>query len=286
MCAEFGKLGLLHLMAISGFHFALVGGIFASLLRLFFPQRATVVLLIFLLSSYFFFLGSSPSIVRAWTMSVIAFTAFLLERKPLALNALGASFLFILIFDPLLVNTMGFQFSAAVTASILLFYPITNSILENFIAKRSLSKVSQMHSFDQHCYFILSVFREAFALTLAVNIIATPLSLYYFSKFPLMSLIYNFFVPFLVSCSLFFLILSSLFYLLFPYLGLICFSLTAHFTHFMLNFIYNAPSSMNVYWYIPNIPSLGISLYLTLAFCSGIFAKKTNQNHSQDAWLL
>ena len=273
MTLEFGKLGLLHLMAISGFHFALIAAIFAFIFRMIFPTKITVALLIFLLSSYFFFLGGTPSIIRAWTMSIIGLAALLFERKAQALNGLGISFLLILIFDPLLTRTMGFQFSVAVTASILLFYPITNRFLEFFITKRSLSSMKKMPKFDQHCFCILWILREGLALGLAVNIVAVPMTLYYFNKFPVMSLVYNLFIPFLVSCSMFLLIVASFLYAIIPPLGEAFFSFAASFTHFMLNFIYNAPAGMNIQWHIQEIPSMVLILYLITIFTLGLYKK-------------
>ncbi len=273
MRAEFGKLGLQHLMAISGFHFALLASIVAFFFRIVFPHKMTLGLLILFMSLYFFFLGGSPSIVRAWVMSAVTLTGLLIERRTIALNTLGVSLIFVLLFDPLLIGTIGFQFSAAVTASILIFYPTTKVLLQRLILIRSLATMHKMNWFDQHCYCVLSVLREGLALALAVNIVAVPMTFYYFHKFPLMSLIYNLFIPFLVSCSMFLVLVGSLCHFILPSVGLVLFKITTHFTHFMLNFIYNTPPALNTFWHLEKAPLHLIIIYLTAVFVFGIFFK-------------
>ena len=67
---------------------------------------------------------------------------------------------------------------------------------------RSLSKITEMHWLDQHAYCLLYYLRQGLALALAVNLVAMPITFFYFQKFPLMSLFYNLFFPFLVSFSM------------------------------------------------------------------------------------
>lgn len=270
MRAEFGKLGLQHLMAISGFHFALLGGILLFFLRIVFPLKAALLLLIVLMTLYFLLLGSCPSIVRAWIMTVVGLTGLLGEKRGAALNMLGVSFLFVLLYDPLLASTLGFQFSAGVTASILLFYPAAKFLLGKLILVRPLETMKRMPYFDQHCYCVLSSFREGLALALAVNVTAVPMTFYYFHKFPLMSLIYNLFIPFLVSCSIFFVLVASVTYSIFPLVGTFLFKITQLFSHYMLNFIYDAPEYLNINWYVDSLPLYILMFYLGAAFLGAI----------------
>lgn len=283
MRAEFGKLGLQHLMAISGFHFALLAGMLAFFLRIIFPQKLTVGVLMILMSSYFVFLGGSPSILRAWVMSIVTLAALLLEKKSQAANTLGAAFLFVLIYDPLLIRTIGFQFSAAVTAAILILYPVAKHLTQHFVIKRSLASMKKMSLFDQHCYCILSFLGDGVSLAFAVNLIALPLTLYYFHKFPVMSLLYNLFIPFLVSISMFLVLLSTVGFLILPPLGNILFEFATNFTHFMLNFIYNTPAPLNINWYIHKFPAYPLILYLAAVFVLGIIIKgKLERENSVD----
>jgi len=265
MRSEFGKHGLLHLMAISGFHFALLAGFLSFALRLFIPQRFSAWLIVFLMSSYFAFLGTSASVLRAWAMSVITLSGWLLEKNSSSLNTLGASFIIILFCDPLLSQTIGFQFSFGVTASILVFYPLTSVIFNQVMQKRQLADLSNMSSFDQHCYCLISILREGLVLAIAVNIIALPLTLYYFQKFPVLSILYNLFIPFLVGISILLTLVATAADFIFPLLGSFFFKATTDLTHFMLNFIYNTPAPLHVYWYQE------LSGTTTLAYCTVVF---------------
>ena len=68
---EFGRFGLQHIMAISGFHFAILAGFFSFGLHLMLNRRVANAFLIALLSTYFVFLGAGPSILRAWMTILI-----------------------------------------------------------------------------------------------------------------------------------------------------------------------------------------------------------------------
>lgn len=52
----FSKLGLSHILAISGFHFSLIAAHFSKILSLFFRPRSQILILIFVLTFYFFYL--------------------------------------------------------------------------------------------------------------------------------------------------------------------------------------------------------------------------------------
>jgi competence protein ComEC len=208
---EFGRLGMQHILAISGFHFALIALFFGFLFRLIFSHRVSAILLLILLSSYFFFLGNSPSIQRAWLAIFIILVGQLFHLRTSALNALGIGLWIEILTDPLLLNHIGFQLSFLCTLAILLLYPITLSFFNSLLPKRSLTDLMHMPKLDQHGYIFSSLIRETLAINLAVQIASLPLLLLLFHRFPLIGLAYNLFFPFwasisllLLCCSLFF----------------------------------------------------------------------------------
>ncbi|MEC7839431.1 MAG: ComEC/Rec2 family competence protein [Chlamydiota bacterium] len=265
---EFSRFGLQHIMAISGFHFAIVAGFFSLFLRQFMSRKRAAVSLIFILCSYFLFLGSSASIMRAWLMILVVVGGYLLERRGSALNSLGLAIAVVLFIDPLMIKHIGFQYSMMITASILLNFELFDLCIQRFFPKRNLSEVIEMSLTDQHAYCLITFFRKALALTLAVNIVAMPLSLYHFHKFPLMSLVYNWFFPFMVSISIVLLIMGLLFSFI-PLLAGIFHLVNDKFTNFMLNFAYNLPCSFDYYIRTHEISDNGIIVMLVaLFFCS------------------
>lgn len=267
---EFGRFGLQHIMAISGFHFAIIAAILSSILRFVISKRLANIILIFLLSSYFLFLGCGPSIMRAWVTILIALVGFLIEKRGSGLNALGAALLFVLLINPLLCQQIGFQFSFVTTAAILMLFPPLDCLLQEMLPKRRLSQMSEMNHVNQHAYLLLVFFRQAFALTIAVNVIALPMMLYYFHKFPALSLLYNLFYPFLVSISMLLLILGMMGSVVFPPLGDLIHTINQTYTQFVLNFTYNLPTTLDVVWRISGFPFEWLLCYLCVLFIGSI----------------
>jgi len=264
MAFEFGRFGLQHIMAISGFHFAIVAAALSSILRLFVSKRKACCALIFLMSSYFVFLGCGPSIMRAWVMVLVFLTGMLMEKEVVSLNSLGIAILVILIVDPLLFRSIGFQFSTLATAAILIYYEAFENALQALFQKRPLTQVIQMDRTNQHGYCILALFRQSIALTLAVSSVALPLMLFFFHKFPLMSLLYNLFFPFLVSISMLLLIVGSLAIATIPPLGEALFHLNSIYTSLMLDLTYNMPTTLDFVIRVKEVPPLMIITYFTL----------------------
>ena len=267
MSHEFGRFGLQHIMAISGFHFAIIASVLALFLRFLIPERLGTPLLILLLSTYFVFLGDSPSVMRAWITILVGLVAIALERRAFGLNSLGMAILIIMIYNPRMSQSIGFQFSTLSTGAILLFYPLFNELLSKVFSPRPLSEMIEMKWVDQHGYMILTTFKQAFALALAVNIVAFPAMLFYFQKFPYLSLLFNLFFPFLVSISMLLLIIG----LILGPLGGWIHSLNSLYTHFSLNFLYGMPATMDHTLYATDLPSQWLIGLLTLTFLGGIF---------------
>jgi len=210
MRAQFAQFGLQHLLAISGFHFALVAGFLNFILRLVCRQQVRLVVLLLLLSAYCFFLGPQPSILRAWLMSIFAIGGEWIHKQSRSLNMLGIALLCLLSWNPLCCLNVGFQLSFAVTFAILLFLKPAQQFFQAILMKRGLSQVIQMNRWNQVAYIFLSFLRQGLTLTVAVNIFAFPLTLFFFSFFPWMSLLYNLFFPFLASLSLTFFLFGVL----------------------------------------------------------------------------
>ncbi len=119
---DFTGSGLTHLLAVSGenvaFVLALVG---PGLRRLRLGPRwaATVAVIgFFALVTRF-----EPSVLRAGTMAGLAATAFALGRPASGLRLLALATTGLVLVDPLLVGSVGFQLSVAASAGILLLGP-------------------------------------------------------------------------------------------------------------------------------------------------------------------
>lgn len=261
---EFGRFGLQHIMAISGFHFAIIAAIFNLILRLFLKRKAATVALLVILTSYYLFLGNSPSIMRAWIACMAGLLGVLWEKQGSGLNALGLGLMLVLILDPLLSLHIGFQYSFAATGAILLLYADCDRLLQRLWAKRKLSEALLMDRFDQHGLLLLTLIRQGVALSLAVNLVTMPMVLYHFHKFPLMSFLYNLFFPAMVSLAMLLLIIGLIAGWLVVPVGAWIHAINNHYTRWMLDFTYQMPPSVDKFVRIDHFPSEVLILYLTL----------------------
>lgn len=270
---EFSRFGLQHIMAISGFHFSIVASMLGFFLSRIFGQKLSLVFLVVLLTLYFLFLGNSPSIIRAWLSCMITCAALLFEKPASALNSLGIGLLVILIIDPESANHLGFQFSFMVTASILLFFSPIDNQLQFFFPKRHFQTAIEMTSTNQYGIIILALLRQALALSMSVNIVAIPLSLLYFEKFPIMSILYNFFFPWLVSLSMLFLILGMAFDLIWSSLASIIHQTNEAYTQFILGYTHQMPRSIDLY-INRSLSADTVILLIGVFFTLGIFVRE------------
>lgn len=278
MIFEFSRFGLQHIMAISGFHFAILALFLSLFFRLICSKKTAAVLTIAILSLYFLFLGSNPSVMRAWISIVIALGGYLIQKNGTGLNSLGIGMLAVLFFDPLVALQLGFQFSFAVTASILIFYPLCRLAMEQIFEKRAFSQILKMNYFNQHGYLILVLIKDAVSLALAVNLTALPMSLYFFHKVPVLSLIYNLFFPFLASLSMILLITASVLdaCLLNP-LAMAIHRINETYTINILNLIFNLPIQSDWMLRVNHFSTEFFHFYLTLLFGTGIILRERSK---------
>lgn len=199
---DFAHLGLQHLLAISGFHFSFFAWLCNLFLRPFFSFKSRTALLITALSAYFFFLGSAPSILRAFTSLSLLLCAAPLKRRAISLNLLGVALIIELLIDPFILTSLSFQLSFSCTLALLLYAPPMHLVCRFFFKERRRLELETMPLLDKHGYILGSLLCKTLAMNLAIYLFSLPLLLHLFHKFPLLSLFYNLFFPFCVFLSL------------------------------------------------------------------------------------
>jgi competence protein ComEC len=131
---KFSNLGVMHLVAISGFHLGVISAILFFLLKYpyryfhnnFFPYRSykvdSFIIISFVLLLYTVFLDAPPSLLRAFVMLVVGF--FLYDRgiQIISMQTLLLSVLLLLALFPRLFFALGFWFSVAGVGYIFLFF--------------------------------------------------------------------------------------------------------------------------------------------------------------------
>jgi competence protein ComEC len=275
MREQFARFGLQHLLAISGFHFAIFASFLSCLLNVIFNHRVKVWILLISLGGYCFFLGAQASILRAWIMSSLALMSGLLHKQPSPLNSFGFALWIVSAYDPLFCLELAFQLSFGITAAILLFYPTIHQVFLSLLPKRPLSEVIQMNSWHQHGYCIVVFLRQGLALTLAIHLFAFPLVLYYFEVFPWMSLLYNLFFPFLVSLSLCLLLLAASLCFI-PFLADQIHQLNNLYTSCLLQLTYQIPTEIDMFLKWDGLSPFWLIVYLSFALLMGILCYPFN----------
>jgi len=116
------RLGLAHLLAVSGLHVGLAAAL-ALLLARPLPRGARLLAGLLAVALYLLLVGPRPSLLRASVMAFLAVAALLLKRPPSTLNAFGVAAAGIALHRPAAVTDLGFQLSVGATAGLLLLAP-------------------------------------------------------------------------------------------------------------------------------------------------------------------
>ncbi|HXT21662.1 MAG TPA: ComEC/Rec2 family competence protein, partial [Thermoanaerobaculia bacterium] len=112
------RVGLAHLVAVSGLNVGMVATVFLVLL-LRAPRGLRLAGTLAGVLAYSLLVGPLPSLLRAVLMAAVLLGALLLRRLPAALNGLAVSCLLLVLLDPSWVDDLGFQLSVAATGGLL-----------------------------------------------------------------------------------------------------------------------------------------------------------------------
>ena len=173
----FSKIGIAHVLALSGLHVGFVYGALLLLCR-FIPgntlQQRLLRYGLPLLGVVFFALvaGGAPSLVRAVVMLFFFSLSYILPGRRASFSALAGAALCLLLYDPRALFSIGFQFSFAAVAGILLF------------ASPLMGLVRTHHKIPHYCWGLGCV-------SLAAQVGTLPLQLYYFGVLPTVGLVIN-----------------------------------------------------------------------------------------------
>ena len=173
---KYTETGVSHIIAVSGMHLGLIFYVLHAILSLVVTRNTSRYLsfciILPLLWIFAFVTGASASVMR----SVLVFTLILLgnlfRKKTDSINVLLASAFFLLIIHPGIINDIGFQLSYAAVLSILIYEPLISKWL--YTNNKALTYLWNMVS-----------------ITLAAQILTTPIVLFHFKQFPLLFLITN-----------------------------------------------------------------------------------------------
>lgn len=172
---SYSNTGVVHIIAISGLH---VGLIYALLLLFTKPlegKRLRWLRFLIILAALWGFgllAGAQPSVMRSVVMFSAIAAGVVAGRHTFIYNNLALSALLLLAYNPFWLWDVGFQLSYTAVLSIVVFFkPVYNWI---FLENKAVDAVWKL-----------------LAVTIAAQILTTPLSLFYFHQFPVLFLFTN-----------------------------------------------------------------------------------------------
>ena len=173
---DFSKSGLVHILAISGSHMAIIFWLILLLLKPIFPanfRNFPIVISLIFIWLFAIFIDFGSSVIRSCIMISAYYFYVLLQRKPDLLHAMAISGLAILIFDTNQLFDVGFQLSFIavfgifwLNEPILKYLPKPKNNVQNF-------------------------FVNVVSISIAAQLATLPLVIYYFHQYSLISVIAN-----------------------------------------------------------------------------------------------
>lgn len=161
-------LSLVHILAISGLHVAIITACFFYLgIRIGLTREATQIMLLVLLPVYGIVAGGAPSVVRACVMVMVFLLLALWKIKVSPVSLLCSIFLLLMLINPFYLQQVGFQLSFFITFALLMSAKI-------FVAVKHHNKVAQ-----------------SLIVTVICQLCSLPIILYYFYEFSLWGFLTN-----------------------------------------------------------------------------------------------
>ncbi len=166
---DFINTGIIHALAISGLHVnILLSFIFYVLRFLQIGQDKKNTIALAAIGFYTLMVGAMPSVTRAFIMAAVILIGKTYDEETDTLSSIALAALIILFINPLQLYDIGFQLSFGATLSIIFFD----------------KKLSNMLPFKGYI-------AESVALTLSAELGVLPISIYYFYRLPVYSLLAN-----------------------------------------------------------------------------------------------
>ena len=172
------NVGVMHLIAVSGTHLAIIAGILSLVFKHFSIISKTYFVLIFCFI-YAMMIGFSPSILRALVGLALMMTIKYFGRNVSAYRTTVMIISICLIIRPEFVNQIGFWLSVIAYFAIVKIAPLATSYL--YATKDDLKDLYRRPGF----------LAKSLISSIVISVITLPISLYFFGKFTWLSILAN-----------------------------------------------------------------------------------------------
>lgn len=251
------KLGIIHLLAVSGLHVGLISAtLYFLLIRIGITKERSTDLLLILLPIYAILAGATPSVLRATAMCIVVLISIKANFRLNPFDGISGVCLLLLVINPAYVHHLGFQLSFLVSFSLI--------ISAKTILRRYTSWVMQL-----------------LVVTTLAQGISFPIIVYHFYEISLWSiplnLLYIPFITFFVLPLSFVIMISSLLSipLIEPVLLLYNFAIST--AHNGLSFVIDFPYSILTF----GKPPLYIIVFYYLAIAVNLYVWEKSDSLNQ-----
>lgn len=179
LLSAYAGTGAMHVLAVSGLHISIVYLLLSFLLspvkKLKHGKVLLAIISIVILWAYSFITGLSPSVLRAVVMFTFMAVARASDRQTNIYNTLAVAAFCLLLYDPYLLMSVGFQLSFMAVIGIVYFHPF-------------------VYSWWQPRGWLFNEMWTITSVSIAAQISTFPIGLLYFHQFPNYFLVANLFV--------------------------------------------------------------------------------------------
>lgn len=213
----FRRLGIAHIMAVSGLHVSILGALLLAILdRLPIGRWISFAILAVFLGIYCALTGFSAAAIRAAVMLLYyqcAANLFLMSDR---LTVWAGAMIVVLLVNPLYAHTAGFVLSFSAVLSIILFDPVLYETLDRLFPEPDWKAWQKA---DSLYIRFLRLFKNTLRLNLGAQLGVLIPTVYYFHSFPLYGILINLLIVPLVSGILMPVYIVTLAASLFPFAG-------------------------------------------------------------------
>lgn len=190
---DFIRTGAVHLLSLSGFHIGWIATILMSLLRGL-PYLHRRILSLALLALYCALCAWIPTLFRAYLFFVVAFSAFVSERRFDLITTCFLSASLLLLTEVHLVLDVSFQLSFLSVLSLAMFYPIAWRPCKEYMDRweeRLERKNGSWKAVSEAALIGSRVLLSSLLVGITVQILILPVLLLHFGGFSVLSFVTN-----------------------------------------------------------------------------------------------
>ncbi|MFA5158026.1 MAG: ComEC/Rec2 family competence protein [Patescibacteria group bacterium] len=207
LLSEFSKIGITHIIALSGYNVTIIIIFLTDILLGYISRRKIFVLSLLLIILFILMTGAAPSVIRAGIITLLIAYGRTIGRKADMANLILLSATIMVLLNPYILRfDTGFQLSFLAFIGLVYFSPVVKSFLEKPIFK-----------------YIPAFVRSALTETVSAQAFVLPLILSVFGIISVIAPISNILILPIIPATMLFVFLSTLVNWLIPTLGHLAF---------------------------------------------------------------